>query len=674
VSVLALARTVSAGDPVTTNEQDEDYQTVRVKSSSWASQRGTFDARIKRELLEASPRLQASELLSAAPGFFADHEDGEGLGNDVLVRGFDLDHGSGIEMRVGSIPINVPNHVRGQGYADPSFLLPEIVRSLRVLQGPFDPRQGDAAIAGSAYFDLGVDERGYRVKSTYGSFGQTRTVAIAAPAGEDAETFSAVALRGTRGYGARRASRSGTAIAQVGVDVGPRDHVRALVTAYGADASRPGVVRLDDIDAGRIGFYDTYTSRAEGQGVRSSRLMLGVDLDHVTEGGAHLEIAPWAAFTDFRARQNFAGALETSQERPALSGLGDLFETTNRETAAGISSRFRALPIRRSIVEVAIEPGAVARYGHTDQNKSLLVPATLAPWDRRTRWSFDSFDGGGYIDVDVLIARRVRVSGGPRADVLFASIGDQRPVGLAASPRATLALVGPVSPSLSYGEGFRSIDAQTLAAGQKPFSKVRSVEAGAQTRVGRTTATAALFQTWVENELVFEPEVGGLETQRASTRRGFIGAIIANPMSWLLASVNVTIVDARYRTRRTGSARFVPNVPPILARADVAARGTIGTLRDAPLTGRIGVGYTYASARRLTDVVRSGDAHVLNAGASLRRRDIEIGIDAYNVLDLDYADEASVYASNWDRTLASVATHVTAAPPATVLATVSVWF
>jgi iron complex outermembrane recepter protein len=674
VSLLAFGHAAAAAEPVTTNEQDEDYQTVRVKSSSWASQRGTFDARIKRELLEASPRLQASELLSAAPGFFADHEDGEGLGNDVLVRGFDLEHGSGIEMRVGSIPINVPNHVRGQGYADPSFLMPEVVRSLRVLSGPFDPRQGDAAIAGSAYFDLGVDERGYRVKSSFGSFGQTRLVGIAAPASEDTETFSAVAVRGTRGFGARRQSRSGTALTQVGFDLGTRDHVRVLASAYGADASRPGVVRLDDVDAGRIGFYDAYPSRAEGQGLRSSRLLVGLDLDHVAEGGGRLEVAPWAAFTDFRARQNFAGALETSQERPALSGLGDLFETTNRETAAGLSSRFRPLPIRRSIVEVALEPGVFVRYGHTQQSKSLLVPSSLVPWDRRTRWSFETFDGGGYLDVDLRIARRLRISGGPRADLIVASIGDQAPVGMAASPRATVSLDAPVSPSLSYGEGFRSIDAQTLAAGRKPFSKVRSIEAGTQARVGPTTVSAALFQTWVENELVFEAEVGGLETQRASTRRGFIGAVVTKPFAWLLASVNVTVVDASYRTRRSGSARFVPNVPPVLARADVSARGTIAKLRDAPLIGRIGVGYTFASARRLTDVVRSSQSNILNAGVSVRRRDVELGVDAYNVLDLAYADEASVYASNWDRTLASVATHVTAAAPRTVLATASVWF
>src|ERR1700689_146509 len=104
-------------------------------------------------------------MSTAAPGFLADHEDGEGLGNGVYLRGFDLDNGSGIEMRVAGAPINIPMHIHGQGYADVNFIIPEVVSSIRVLEGPYDPRQGDSAIVGSAIFDLGVPERGSQFKA-----------------------------------------------------------------------------------------------------------------------------------------------------------------------------------------------------------------------------------------------------------------------------------------------------------------------------------------------------------------------------------------------------------------------------------------------------------------------------------------------------------------------------
>src|SRR6202044_2146626 len=165
----------------TTSSNPAPPPIVQVRGFTWASPRGLGDVRVDRETLTASPRQQTSEMLSAAPGFFVDHEDGEGLGNDVYLRGFDLDNGSGIEMKVGDVPINVPLHIHGQGYADVNFIIPEVVRSIRVLEGPYDPRQGDSAIVGSALFDLGVPERGYQLKTTYGSFGQARIVGIAAP-------------------------------------------------------------------------------------------------------------------------------------------------------------------------------------------------------------------------------------------------------------------------------------------------------------------------------------------------------------------------------------------------------------------------------------------------------------------------------------------------------------
>ncbi|RXL50952.1 TonB-dependent receptor, partial [Citrobacter sp. AAK_AS5] len=75
-------------------------------------------------------------------------------------------------------------HIHGQGYADLNVLIPETVRSVRVLEGVHDPHQGDFAVAGSVDFDLGVEERGVHATATYGSFDTKRLVAIFAPAGQ----------------------------------------------------------------------------------------------------------------------------------------------------------------------------------------------------------------------------------------------------------------------------------------------------------------------------------------------------------------------------------------------------------------------------------------------------------------------------------------------------------
>jgi outer membrane receptor protein involved in Fe transport len=324
------------------------------------------------------------------------------------------------------------------------------------------------------------------------------------------------------------------------------------------------------------------------------------------------------------------------------------------------------------------------------------------PWDRRIDAGLDTTDAGAYLDLDARIFRRVRLSGGPRVDLLAVTVDDhlasstptsatdgvlrgvsRYAAGAVVSPRATIEYEALpwLSPVLSYGEGFRSLDGQSVKEGShSPYSKVRSAEAGLHMRLleDRYAATAACFETWVANELVFAAEAGGLETERASTRRGFVGSIVAKPSDWLLASSALSFTNAVFDTRVPGVAHFVPNVPPVLWRTDVTARGKLGRIRSTPLTGRVGVGYTLLSGRHLTDTLTGPANHALNASLALRLGFVEIGADAYNLLGLRYADDAAVYASNWStrpgQQLASVATHWTAAPPRTVLGTVSLYF
>ncbi len=729
----------SAATPATT-----PVQNVQIRGIAWASPRGLGDIRVDREVLTASPRQQTSEMLSAAPGFFVDHEDGEGLGNDVYLRGFDLDNGSGIEMKVGEIPLNIPLHIHGQGYADVNFIIPEVVRSIRVLEGPYDPRQGDSAIVGSALFDLGVPERGYQLKASYGSFGQARIVGIAAPKEASDDTFAAFSLRNSQGFGEDRQSKSASVNAQYGVDVTDSDHLRVLATAYAASEALPGVVRQDDVDAGRIGYYDAYPNfnsflprgcsdascSQPAQGVSSARVILGAELEHTTASGARFEIAPWVMWTNFLSRQNFTGDVDSSNLQPTVASLGDLWQLTNLETAFGATARFHTTPVRvGDFLEVVMEPGVSLRGGHTDQTKDLVDPADLDPWDYRENYGLETVDLAGYLDLDVRLWKKLRISGGARADFLDVDVTDNLagvvlpiPAGalrgsethvaaVAPGPRATVAyeFMPELTAVVSAGEGFRSLDAASLTACNapiaaltgmpatqqpgaptpgaslpckpgSPYSQVTSFEGGFRSDIarGRFTTTVTAFQTDVANELVFEVTDGGLTTERASTRRGVVASLLARPTPWLLASTAVSFQTATLNTLVVGTSHYVPNVPAVLWRTDVNAHGEVFQMRDGPVTGRVGVGYTLLAGRHVNDRIIAPANNVLNALAAVRYRFVEVGFDMYNVLGLKYADDEEYYVSNWSfrpgQQPASGAVHIVAAPPRTALGTLTLYF
>jgi hypothetical protein len=705
----------------------DDVETVRVQGIAWSSPRGLGDVRIDREVLTASPRQQTSEMLSAAPGFFVDHEDGEGMGNDVYLRGFDLDNGSGIEMSVGQVPINIPQHIHGQGYADVNFIIPEVVRGIRVSEGPYDPRQGDSAIVGSAAFDLGVRDRGYQLKTTYGSFGQARLVGIAAPRELGEESFAAFSLRETPGFGEDRAAKSASVNAQHGLDLSDSDHLRVLATAYAASGALPGVVRQDDVNAGRIGYYDAYPNfnstyprgcssascAQPAQGVEADRVLLSAELDHTTGRGGRVEVVPWVMWTSFLSRQNYTGDLYSSNLQPQLPSLGDLWQLRNVETAGGTTARFHAAPLRLGdSLQIVAEPGVSFRAGHTDQSKDLVNPADLAPWDHRASYGLDSVDLAGYLDLDVQLWKRLRVSGGVRADFLEVNVLDNLagvvpPVatgalagstisvaGVAPGPRVTVAYQATpeLTPVVSAGEGFRSLDAAslTMCAAQgssaapcspgAPYSQVTSFEGGLRSDVGKGkyVTSLAIFQTDVANELVFEATSGGLTTERASTRRGVIGSLLARPTSWLVGSTALSVQSATFDTLVIGSSHHVPNVPAVLWRTDVGAHGEVVRWGGGAVEGRAGVGYTMLGGRHVSDSIIAPTNHALNAAASARYRWIELGVDMYNVLGLQYPDDEELYVSNWSmkpgQQPASNAVHIVAAPPRTTLGSVTLYY
>jgi hypothetical protein len=455
--------------------------------------------------------------------------------------------------------------------------------------------------------------------------------------------------------------------------------------------------------------------------VQSERVIVGAELDHRAGGGARFEIAPWFMWTSFLSRQNYTGDLDSSNLQPQLASLGDLWQLTNVESAGGVSARFHAAKVRvGDFLEVVAEAGVSLRAGHTDQSKSLVNPADLDPWDYRANYGLDTVDLAGYLDLDVRLWKKLRISGGARADFLDVSVNDNlsgvlapipngalrgsatNAIGVAPGPRGTVAyeIIPELTPVVSAGEGFRSLDAAslTLCNGPtlqltgtpsserapctpgSPYSQVTSFEGGFRSDVkkGRYTTTLTVFQTDVANELVFEATSGGLTTESASTRRGILGSFLARPTPWLLASTALSVQSATFNTLVVGSSHYVPNVPAILWRTDVNAHGELAQIRGTPLTARAGVGYTLLGGRHVNDAIVAAPNNVLNALASVRYRFVEVGLDLYNVLGLKYADDEEYYVSNWSfkqgQQPASNAVHIVAAPPRTALGTVSLYF
>ena len=211
---------------------------------------GAQDVHIEAgKLATEIPHKDATELLGWAPGFLLTNEGGEGHAEQIFLRGFDAREGQDIEMRVNGDVVNQAGNLHGNGYADLHFIIPELVQSLRVIEGPYDPRQGNFAVAGSADYELGLDASAASPRATRSarSARSARCLLWGSPT-TTAHNFGGVELYQTDGFGQNRDARRATALGQIEGKLGEDGLWRLTSGVYITDYHSAGVIREDDYD------------------------------------------------------------------------------------------------------------------------------------------------------------------------------------------------------------------------------------------------------------------------------------------------------------------------------------------------------------------------------------------------------------------------------------------
>lgn len=126
--------------------------------------------------IKTNPVASSQELLRKVPGLFIGQHAGGGKAEQIFLRGFDIDHGTDINISVDGMPVNMVSHAHGQGYADLHFLIPETVDKIDFDKGPYFANQGNLATAGYVAFKTKERFDNNSVSLEGGQFGTFRAL------------------------------------------------------------------------------------------------------------------------------------------------------------------------------------------------------------------------------------------------------------------------------------------------------------------------------------------------------------------------------------------------------------------------------------------------------------------------------------------------------------------
>ena len=127
----------------TINVQGREDDLIGIADSAT---QGTVGAKEIRD----RPILRSGEVLETVPGLIITQHAGGGKANQYFLRGFNLDHGTDFAVFLDGMPLNLPSHAHGEGYADMNAVIPEFVQRLNYEKGPYYAEVGNYSSAGSA--------------------------------------------------------------------------------------------------------------------------------------------------------------------------------------------------------------------------------------------------------------------------------------------------------------------------------------------------------------------------------------------------------------------------------------------------------------------------------------------------------------------------------------------
>ena len=657
-----------------------EVEDVSVHGSAYLPSRGPSDYEIPVGKLAAVPRTDAAGLLRLAPGVFLQNQGGAGHPYQIYLRGFDAREGQDLEFSIDGIPINEVGNPHGNGLVDTHFIIPELVRNLRVVEGPYAPQQGNFAVAGSALYDVGPADPGFRVQAGYGSFGTSRLLASYRPEGYSEHTFAAGELFTSDGFGQNRASSRATAMGGFEGKLGAHGFFRVLATSYATHYQQAGVLRQDDLQAGRVGFYDTYDTSQDGD---SSRHSLGVTLGDKIKS-LHFQQSAFVTLRDFRLRSNLTGFLNDPQEawQTPHGQRGDLIDQqSSTVTFGGRGNARQQFELFGQKQEV--ELGYLARVDQVGATQQRDRFGTIIPYRTDLDLTSTLTNIGAYVDVGLKPTKWLTLRGGVRADFFQYRVKNncaqttQASLGVVApdtecfqadragyrsadqtastasgilEPRATV-LVGSFSGftlAASAGTGARSLDPQYINQGlDTPYAKIVSYEGGATyvRSVGAVdlNVRSSFFSTHVDRDLFFNETEGRATLGSGTTRAGWAGSTRVTGRFFDVAS-SLTLVRAKF----DDTGLQVPYAPGLVFRTDGALFGELPLeLFGHKLYGTLGLGVSYVAPRPLPYSETSDAIFLVDAGASIRWRSITLGVQSTNLLGSEYKAAEYNYVSDF---------------------------
>ncbi|HMT28747.1 MAG TPA: TonB-dependent receptor [Bacteroidia bacterium] len=554
---------------------------------------------------EYRPKNSAQDLLRVVPGLFIAQHAGGGKAEQIFVRGFDCDHGTDVATFVDGMPVNMPSHGHGQGYADLHFLIPETVERIDVFKGPYSPRFGDFATGAAVGFST-FDSLQHNLLQLETAF-TPETEELTASRGlvmlqlplkiSNVSSYFAADILNNRSYfETDQKFKRFSIFSKTSFSISSHSHLHLTMGGFGSSWNASGQIPERAILSNQITRFGSIDD-SEGGTTQRNNFSLTY---HTQMEESEFELQVYTSDYRFRLYSNFTFFLDDPVN-------GDEIEQTDDRKINGVNAKFSVghkffnLNNKFNIGTNFRVDNITNQLWHTI-DRVRLSPVAIADIYQRS--------SGIYASELFLIGEKLRIEAGGRFDYFIFDVEDLLPSDSSYTNYSGYNYQNLLSPkfNVSYiitsnfqlfvnaGRGFHSNDARSVVrdSNNHQLPKAFGAEIGAIGSVAkRLILTSEFWWMDMENELVYIGDAGNTESKGPSRRLGIDLSARLQLTRWLFCDLDLNIANNYFIDKLYGvklSNEFnIPLAPTFTSAGGLTARvgNTLSaSLRYRPLAER----------------------------------------------------------------------------------------
>ncbi|HYF29709.1 MAG TPA: TonB-dependent receptor [Chitinophagaceae bacterium] len=640
VSVIGFGTTIIGWDElaaadfiITLTRQTAELSSVIVSLSAGDQFRPISKADIHLRGINNS-----QEVLPIVPGLFIGQHAGGGKAEQIFLRGFDIDHGTDINIGVDGMPVNMVSHAHGQGYADLHFVIPELVENVQFKKGPYHASKGNLTTTGFVDFRTRNMLPASTVTFEAGLFNTYRGVGMLNLLGnksrqKNQSAYIAAEYMYTDGYfeHPQHFNRLNIFGKYYG-KLGRNNTLSVSLSNFHSKWKASGQIPERAVNNGLISFFGAIDPN---EGGNTGRTNVNAQLTTALRNGNYLKNQLYYTKYDFELYSNF-----TFFNVDSING--DQIKQKEIRDLAGYNGSYTSIHYIGNI-KVTSEMGLTARYDQTSNSELSRTKNRAQLIERLKLGDIQELNTAVYLDETFRFTEKFSINAGLRFDQFNMSYRDKldnntlkKTSSGMLSPKLNLYYYPNTSTEiyLTAGKGFHSNDTRVAVekGGRETLPAAYGADLGVVLKPARNLLiNAAAWWLYSEQEFVYVGDEGIVEPSGETRRLGLDLSIRYQPAAKLFIDIDANYSRGRAVKEPKGF-DFIPLAPAFTSAGGLTYKSKTG------LNGSIRYRYMYDRPANEDKSVIAKGYFINDLVLKYSKASYELGVSAQNLFDVRWKE------------------------------------